>query len=892
MDSTTTRQLRAAVEKQGLLRDRRFATHKAILALAPDLLDVLRACASSGSNAVFKARGETPVDQILIEQGMRGSGGQVLRMQTVLNRVLADRDLSLSIGTVKALLKQADIKALAVKHTLNPPKVGKHYCAAEIKTHRQIAHLFSAYCVRLSIDQKANLKSNSDHNTAEGGNRKKFQVSSERTLTYSHGAGGDHLAKYGLFSMLLLPARASDRVALGLDSFDLGKYIESYKAAEAFAERPGLAFVLGHCQSVEPETAYRDAADVAEMIETYPQYFCTANKADGAPSLVPFMIFEKDNSHGVADISCRFSFTLLALLYDLDYLCIGSQEAGYSMLHIVESMNGALSRRLNGAPFTLDLPAPEAASDEDLRCAEKLVLKEICRRANGATYSTGGGHISVAESRSTLLRSGFVFRPAELAAYVEAAKAGTGDAFLSETLKPMDGFSGDYAQLLARTWRVLHVTGAFQCTKTTAHGFHFCKNELNPDCLPRRGPQCFYDFLGLFGGAFPQPKPSVDRPFVDAKREPGHYMDLAERCSEAGRGATGLDEYYPKVVLDERLADTQLALIDTFLDGGNTLPANLRDELCKGMCTDEATLYADLIERIAKMEYARKYKELANEQKADGTVAIVAIVVEATIKKPEDATASWPHVGDLKTASDQLKIKYPKGAKRATLLLGLFNFWLALPQERKDALCSPAAAASARQAAAAAAAAARARTAAALHPAVAAAPAAHTADTPHPAPITRVRGADASSLVAAAVAAANAAAVAAGQRAACGVLEEADAGGEIDSPGTEPDPEDVAGIIAQACTEEPDDEDDELSATAAAEQTAAASLVDTLAVVEDKDCAACTRACGERFSHLTMTAKAKGYKNVWVCADREACLQRQLAPAGGGGGRPKRARTT
>ena len=35
--------------------------------------------------------------------------------------------------------------------------------------------------MRLSIDQKANLKSNSDHNTAEGGNRKKFQIASERT---------------------------------------------------------------------------------------------------------------------------------------------------------------------------------------------------------------------------------------------------------------------------------------------------------------------------------------------------------------------------------------------------------------------------------------------------------------------------------------------------------------------------------------------------------------------------------------------------------------------------------------------------------------------------------------------------------------------------------------
>ena len=613
--------------------------------------------------------------------------------------------------------------------------------------------------MRLSIDQKANLKSNSDHNTAEGGNRKKFQVcahacvgvgacmltlsppslslqvSSERTLTYSHGAGGDHLAKYGLFSMLLLPSRATDRAALGLEGFDLSKYVASYDSSKAFCERPGLAFVLGHCQSVEPETAYRDAADVAEMIETYPQYFCTFIDDVNLPvSLVPFMIFEKDNSHGVQDLSCRFSFTLLALLYDLDYLCIGSQEAGYSMLHIVESMNVALSRRLNGAPFILDLPAPEAAGEEELRAAEKLVLKEICRRANGATYSTGGGHITVAESRSTLLKSGFVFRPTELAAYVEAAKAGNGDAFLADTLESMDGYSGDYAQLLARAWRLLHVSGVQQCSKTTAHAFHFYKNPLNPDCLPRRGPACFFEFLDLFGGTLPQPKPSVDRPFVDAKRDAGHYMDLAERCSIAGRGATGLDQHYPKTILDEKLADEQLALIDTFLDGDHSLTASLRDDLCKCMCVDEATLYADLIERIAKMEYSRKYKELAAAQKRDGTVAIVAVIVEATLTKPAGATAGWStQVTHLKSAADKLKIKYDKAAKRATLLLAIFNFWLVLPAARKDALCSPAAAARAKGAAAAA-------------PAAAAA-------APAAAPHVVVRGADALAMLRAAVAA-------------------------------------------------------------------------------------------------------------------------------------------
>jgi hypothetical protein len=85
--AATTRQLRTAVEKQGLLRNQVYATKKSLIELAPDLIDVLTACAREGSNAAFKEHGETPVDRILLEQGMRGSGGQVLRMQTILNQV-------------------------------------------------------------------------------------------------------------------------------------------------------------------------------------------------------------------------------------------------------------------------------------------------------------------------------------------------------------------------------------------------------------------------------------------------------------------------------------------------------------------------------------------------------------------------------------------------------------------------------------------------------------------------------------------------------------------------------------------------------------------------------------------------------------------------------------
>ena len=69
--AATTRQLRSIVQDEGLLRDRRFATQRSLLEAAPDLLDVLRACAAAGSGVAYKARGETPVDEILLEHHIK-----------------------------------------------------------------------------------------------------------------------------------------------------------------------------------------------------------------------------------------------------------------------------------------------------------------------------------------------------------------------------------------------------------------------------------------------------------------------------------------------------------------------------------------------------------------------------------------------------------------------------------------------------------------------------------------------------------------------------------------------------------------------------------------------------------------------------------------------------
>ena len=70
----------------------------------------------------------------------------------------------------------------------------------------------------------------------------------------------------------------------------------------------------------------------------------------------------------------------------MDYANIGSQEAGFSLLHGVEGMQGALGRRINGRPLTLPLLSPETASEDELRAAmiETLPLSSRTARPTDA----------------------------------------------------------------------------------------------------------------------------------------------------------------------------------------------------------------------------------------------------------------------------------------------------------------------------------------------------------------------------------------------------------------------------------------------------------------------------------------------------------------------------
>ena len=171
-------------------------------------------------------------------------------------------------------------------------------------------------------------------------------------------------------------------------------------------------------------------------------------------------------------------------------------------------MQGALGRRVNGRPFILPLLDPASANEAELRAAMQEVLRLICERANGATFNSGGGFISVLPARTKPLASGFVWRPAEMARFIDAAKAGKGRQF---EFAPMTTFP-TYRAFMLDAWTLLNATGPLACTKLTAHTFQFKKNELNPLCRPWRGDTVLREFFNLFGGWSPQPRPRPPQP--------------------------------------------------------------------------------------------------------------------------------------------------------------------------------------------------------------------------------------------------------------------------------------------------------------------------------------------------------------------------------------------
>ena len=340
---------------------------------------------------------------------------------------------------------------------------------------------------------------------------------------------------------------------------------------------------------------------------------------------------------------------------------------------------------------------PENAPDDVKQAAQDAVRDEIIREFP-VTYNSGGaedGFVSAERPRSTALACGFEFRTAELRAFVEAGKRGVNalNAFLADAdnLKPMPSFDNPlgYSGALELAWRLLHSSGPLACTKSTAHSFEYKYNPANPGCPPPdpANVQAAAILEALFpgDGYLPQPRPAQDRDGVGTAYQ---YANLDEVLRRGG--ATAVDEFYPKRIIDAILA-ADPSLLELFTANYNTLPSPRLKQLTDQLLVDDMALYAHLAECVAKEEYKIQYQELTDRQLADGTFTYVSAIVAGLGCRPLKAglpPPNWPRKEDLTKAIKLLpgKVKIPTGAKRTALIQLIALTWRGLPEQQRPKL--------------------------------------------------------------------------------------------------------------------------------------------------------------------------------------------------------------
>mmetsp|Transcript_924 Transcript_924/g.2586 ORF Transcript_924/g.2586 Transcript_924/m.2586 type:complete len:1158 (-) Transcript_924:51-3524(-) len=696
---------RRSVQRQHTLRDERLVTKQRFETNCPEVLDLLRAAVAANTEVSYKARGDTPIDALIVQkEELRGAGGQAARFRRFLNLALAKRGLGSFIkadSLVQRLASVAGIISAGVLHIKDAGKIGTMWCSKGTQVAKLGNYFYPALCRYLGCDQMKLLKPNSDHNTRMAGNHTQWTLVESRAMQWSHSTGGDHLSKIGCEAVLLHSVREGHCTGLP-DNFELSDYIASYDPAKYFKPalpQKALAHMYVHLNKRSPESAWRDFADLSEFIVRFPHRFLTPV----GRFMVPLLILTRDNAHGVSTLATRYCAIVFAKLHGLYYLNVISEEAGQSRRLAHEGVCGAASRGLTGLSFDLPINAPDQADEATTRWAEDDLQAQVVSKFP-VTYKTGDaedGLVSGEVPRSTLLVSGFVWlSSAQGAALLEAFQKGRASTFFSTAQLPaMEGFEypGGLQAFFTECWTMLNTTGVMGCTKACEHQFEYKFNPSNPLCVPpepelEEGLASFEDFLSLNtvegkrasdwtkgDGFLAQPLPS--------KRRELKYCDLVERLERGG--ATAVDEWYPKLMLDDLLR-RQPMLLRLFTDNHHSLPEMhrgkpLRGALCSLLCVTELALHAELAERVAKEEYKTLYEEMKTRQEEDGTIGYVSAIVERLIGKPADARHGWPNITHLKETIKALpgKVKIPTSAKRAVLIQLIALTWRDLPESER-----------------------------------------------------------------------------------------------------------------------------------------------------------------------------------------------------------------
>jgi len=104
------------------------------------VLELLRAAVAANCNVTYKARGNTPVDALLVEKAAAtGMGGEKERYRRFLNIALARAGIGSFIKSdalVRRLAGVAGIKSVGMLHIKDEFKIGTQFCSKGTQVSR------------------------------------------------------------------------------------------------------------------------------------------------------------------------------------------------------------------------------------------------------------------------------------------------------------------------------------------------------------------------------------------------------------------------------------------------------------------------------------------------------------------------------------------------------------------------------------------------------------------------------------------------------------------------------------------------------------------------------------------------------------------------------------
>jgi hypothetical protein len=408
-----THHMRVIADRSGILRNRALAQsqkRRSLLVRYPELLDLIRSCTISMGGS-GKLRGDTPVDQILMEGRGNGSvslvdvydegGGITDRVADAVSQFMDRKhDITVSRSVVYGLFGEAGVAFMKPRMSGTEPKIAQHYAATDVKTLKQLSTLFANDFVLVAMDQCKLFKVNTGGHIkgttlqikCEHDTRTNQVVRANHIELGDHDNGADTLGKLRMYTMLQMPATEIDLsgcTSLFPDGFKAEEVVPGWCRDQHFLARPGLGVSLGHKHSTDPESSASNCGDFLEMMERFPDYF-----ANSEGDLVSGIGFILDNAHGPAEQLMQFCVVLLADVLDLDVVVIACNAGGFSKYNPAERGNGAITRRSNQYPIFLDLPRASSSTFDERDEALDLCLERLVHICNGATLQTAGGFMS------------------------------------------------------------------------------------------------------------------------------------------------------------------------------------------------------------------------------------------------------------------------------------------------------------------------------------------------------------------------------------------------------------------------------------------------------------------------------------------------------------------